>query len=298
LLSFPVTHFANDYSFDERAYRKNIQWLDSFPVAGLFAAGGTGEYFTLQNNEVLQVVRAAVQSVAADTPVIAPAGRSVHDAIELAHGAEEVGADGLLLLPPYLTESSQEGLYSYVTAVAKSTKLDIVIYGRANAVYSPETVARLADELPNLIGYKDGVGDIDLMTRIFSQVGPRLLYVGGLPTAELFALPYLELGVTTYSSALFNFLPQFALDFYAAVRAHDTAKVYAALREFILPYTEIRDRQRGYAVSIVKAGMKSIGRGAGPVRPPLIDLNADEQQQLDALIAKAVPGMSALLSQV
>jgi 5-dehydro-4-deoxyglucarate dehydratase len=291
LLSFPVTHFTPDYSFDETGYREHVAWLDSFPVAGLFAAGGTGEFFSLTNAEVLQVLRATVESTSAETPVLAPAGRNIRDAIELARGAEEAGADGILLLPPYLTEASQEGLYEYVKAVARSTSLGVIIYSRANAVYKAETVARLADELPNLIGYKDGVGDIELMTRVFTRMGGRLLYIGGLPTAETFALPYLELGVSTYSSAMFNFVPQFAVDFYRAVRARDHETVYGALRDFVLPYIAIRDNQPGYGVSIVKAGLESIGRSAGPVRPPLTNLTIGEQAQLDALISGVTAGI-------
>jgi 5-dehydro-4-deoxyglucarate dehydratase len=291
LLSFPVTHFDEDLAFDEGRYRAHVQWLDSFPIAGLCAAGGTGEFFALTIDEVLQVVRATVASTGAETPVLAPAGRSIGDAIALARGAEEAGADGILLFPPYLTEAGQEGLYRYVKAVAESTTLGVTVYSRANAIYSPATIERLADELPNLIGYKDGVGDIELMTRVYASLGERLLYIGGLPTAETFALPYLELGVTTYSSAIFNFVPQFALDFYAAVRAQDREAVYSGLREFVLPYTRIRDRQRGYAVSIVKAGLTAVGRGAGPVRPPLTDLTASEQAELDALVATAARGL-------
>jgi 5-dehydro-4-deoxyglucarate dehydratase len=135
------------------------------------------------------------------------------------------------------------------------------------------------------VGFKDGVGDIERMTRIYARMGDRLTYIGGLPTAETFALPYLEMGVTTYSSAIFNFLPNFALDFYAAVRRRDHAAVFARLREFVLPYIEIRNRRKGYAVSIVKAGMNAIGRPAGPVRPPLIDLTAAELEELSRLIA-------------
>ena len=95
------------------------------------------------------------------------------------------------------------------------------------------------------------------MTRISNRLGDRLTYVGGLPTAETFALPYLEMGVTTYSSAIFNFLPQFAMGFYAAVRRRDHDAVAAGLRDFVFPYLDIRDRRKGYAVSIVKAGRSS-----------------------------------------
>ena len=106
-----------------------------------------------------------------------------------------------------------------------------------------------------------------------------------MPTAETFALPYLEMGVTTYSSAIFNFLPQFAQEFYAAVRRRDHDGVSRELREFVLPYIDIRNRRKGYAVSIVKAGMSAIGRPAGPVRTPLIDLDQTELDELTRLIA-------------
>lgn len=123
------------------------------------------------------------------------------------------------------------------------------------------------------------------MARIYARLGDRLTYIGGLPTAETFALPYLELGVTTYSSAIFNFLPRFALDFYAAVRRRDHAAVFAGLREFIFPLVQIRNRRKGYAVSIVKAGMKAIGRPAGPVRSPLTELTEAEFHELTKLVA-------------
>ncbi|MFE1446179.1 5-dehydro-4-deoxyglucarate dehydratase [Streptomyces olivaceoviridis] len=285
LLSFPVTHFRDDLSFDEDAYRENIIRLAKYDVGGLFAAGGTGEFFSLTPTEVERVVTAAADSAPDDTPILAPAGYGTTTATEFAAAAERAGADGILLFPPYLTEAGQEGLARHVEAVCRSTSLGVVVYSRANAVYSADTIARLAETCPNLIGYKDGVGDIDTMTRVYTRLGERLTYIGGLPTAETFALPYLELGVTTYSSAIFNFLPAFALGFYTAVRERRHDAVLRMLTDFVLPYTEIRNRQPGYAVSIVKAGMTATGHSAGPVRPPLTDLSAPELDELTRLIA-------------
>jgi 5-dehydro-4-deoxyglucarate dehydratase len=124
------------------------------------------------------------------------------------------------------------------------------------------------------------------MTRVYSRLGDRLTYVGGLPTAETFALPYLDMGVTTYSSAVFNFVPDFATNFYAAVRRRDHQTIHAGLGDFILPLIAIRNRKKGCAVSIIKAGMKVIGRDSGPVRPPLTDLTETEMPELAALVAK------------
>ena len=286
LLSFPVTHFADDLSFDESAYRANIGWLAQHPAAGLFAAGGTGEFFSLRLDEVEQVVAAAVKETDDDLPVIAPAGYGTAIAVDLTKAADRAGADGILLLPHYLSEAGPHGLEDHVRAVCRATELGVIIYNRANARYDADTVERLATDCPNLIGFKDGVGDIEQMTRIYSRLGDRLLYVGGLPTAEMYALPYLSLGLTTYSSAIFNFLPQWSLDFYAALRRNDTAHVFQALNDFVIPYCDLRNRTQGYAVSIIKAGMKVIGRPAGPVRPPLTDLHEAEVAELADLIAK------------
>jgi len=284
LLSFPVTHFDGQVAFDEESYRQHLSWLLGHGAAGLFAAGGTGEFFSLTLAEVDRVVTAAVQQSAGRIPVIAPSGYGTAMACALAQSAEEAGADGLLLLPPYLTECDNSGIGDHVEAVCKSTRLGVIFYSRANARLDDTTLARVADRCPNLVGFKDGVGDIEMMTRIYSRLGDRLTYVGGLPTAETFALPYLELGVTTYSSAIFNFLPQWALEFYNAVRARDRVKVYRELQDFVLPYIALRDRKKGYAVSIVKAGLRAIGRPAGPVRTPLTDLTEEETAILTRLI--------------
>ncbi len=286
LLSFPVTHFDADLQFDEARYREHLAWQAGFDVAGLFAAGGTGEGFSLTPAEIERVVRVAVDEVADRVPVLAPATGGTAVSVAQAQAAQEAGASGILLFPPYLTEASQQGLVEHISAVCRATDLGVIVYSRANAVLVDATVAEVADRNPNLIGLKDGVGDIEQMTRTYARVGDRLIYVGGLPTAETFALPLLQLGVSTYSSALYNFLPEFALRFYAAVRAQDRAAVYGMLNDFVLPYLDIRDRANGYAVSIVKAGLTAIGRNGGPVRPPLTNLTQSELADLTALIEK------------
>ncbi|MQY19093.1 5-dehydro-4-deoxyglucarate dehydratase [Nocardia macrotermitis] len=284
LLSFPVTHFDDELAFDEAAYREHIGWLAQYDVAGLFAAGGTGEGFSLTTPEIDRVVRAAVAETEGRVPVLAPATAGTAIAVEQARNAEAAGAQGILLLPPYLTEAGPDGLVEHVAAVCAATSLGVIFYSRANARVDDVTVARMAERCPNLVGFKDGVGNIETMTRIYARMGDRLTYIGGLPTAETFALPYIEMGVTTYSSAIFNFVPEFALEFYQAVRAHDRDEVYRRLRNFVLPYLDIRDRRAGYAVSIIKAGLTAVGRPSSRVRPPLTDLTEGELVELTELV--------------
>ena len=285
LLSFPVTHFTDSFAFNEAPYRDHIEWLLEHRPAGLFAAGGTGEFFSLTLAEFAQVVGAAVAQTGHRVPVVAGCGYGTAMAKEFAHAAETAGADGILLLPPYLMNAEQSGLAAHIESVCASTSVAVIVYNRDNAILNENTLARLCDRCPNLVGFKDGVGDIELMTRIYAKLGDRLTYVGGLPTAETFALPYLEMGVTTYSSAVFNFLPQWAQSFYAAVRRRDHDEVFKQLREFVLPYIDIRNHRKGYAVSIVKAGMRAVGRSAGPVRTPLTELDQSEMNALTRLIA-------------
>lgn len=286
-MSFPVTHFDANGRFDVGAYRIHCAGMMKHELAGLFAAGGTGEFFSLTFQEVVDVVSAAVAECAGRLPVIAGCGYGTAMAVELAQAVQAAGADGVLLLPPYLVNSSQEGLAAHIGAVCKAVSIGVIVYNRDNAIVDDGTLARLCDRHPNLVGFKDGVGDIELMTRIYTRMGDRLTYIGGLPTAETFAAPYFKLGVTTYSSAIFNFMPRWASSFYKAVLAEDQAKVLAGLRDFVMPYIALRNRGKGYAVAIVKAGMRVIGKPAGPVRPPLTDLNERELEELRALIVRA-----------
>ena len=142
LLSFPVTHFDAELRFDEARYREHLAWQAGFDVAGLFAAGGTGEGFSLSPAEVDQVVRAAVDEVGGRVPVVAPATGATVTAVTQARAAEAAGASGVLLFPPYLTEAGQRGLVEHVSAVCRATSLGVIVYSRANAVLSDMTTAR------------------------------------------------------------------------------------------------------------------------------------------------------------
>ncbi len=202
----------------------------------------------------------------------------------MAQEAERLGAKGLLLLPHYLTEASQDGVAAHVEQVCKSVKIGVVIYNRNVCRLNATLLEQLAERCPNLIGYKDGLGDIELMVSIRRRLGERLTYLGGLPTAEVYAAAYKALGVPVYSSAVFNFIPKTAMAFYRAIAAEDHATVGKLIDDFFLPYLDIRNRKAGYAVSIVKAGAKIVGYDAGPVRAPLTDLLPDEYEALAKLI--------------
>jgi 5-dehydro-4-deoxyglucarate dehydratase len=286
LLSFPITDFDAEGNFRPGTYAERLEWLAPYGATALFAAGGTGEFFSLTHDEYSQVIKTAVDTCAGKVPILAGVGGPTRAAIAFAQEAERLGAKGVLLLPHYLTEASQDGLVAHVEEVCKSVNIGVVVYNRAQCRLTADSLEQLADRCPNLIGFKDGIGDIELMVSIWRRLGDRFSYLGGLPTAEVYAAAYKALGVPVYSSAVFNFMPQLAMDFYHAIAQDDHATTNRLLDEFFLPYLAIRNRKAGYAVSIVKAGARLVGHDGGPVRAPLTDLTEEEHAMLDQLIKK------------
>ena len=289
LLSFPVTDFDAQGNFRPSSYIERLEWLAPYGASALFAAGGTGEFFSLTGDEYPAIIKTAVDTCRGKVPIIAGAGGNTRFAIACAQEAERLGAHGVLLLPHYLTEAGQEGLIAHVQAVCNSVKFGVIVYNRNVCRLTPDSLAILADRCPNLIGFKDGVGEIEAMVSIYQRMGTRFAYLGGLPTAEVYAAAYKALGTPVYSSAVFNFIPKTAMDFYHAVASDDSATQNRLLHDFFMPYLAIRNRMQGYAVSIVKAGARIVGHDAGPVRPPLTDLKPAEVEQLSALIQSLGP---------
>ena len=289
LLSFPLTDFDANLQFDAKGYAKRLEWLMPYGATVLFAAGGTGEFFSLEPQEYAQVIKVASETCKGRVPIVGGAGGGTTLAIKYAQEAERNGAQGILLLPHYLTEATQDGLVAHVEAVCKSVKIGVIVYNRAATKLAPESLLKLADRCPNLIGFKDGLGDIERIVDIRRKLGDRFVYIGGMPTHEVYANAYKALGVPTYSSAVFNFIPKTAIEFYNAYWNNDQKTVGRLLDEFFLPYLAIRNKGQGYAVSIVKAGATVVGKSAGPVRPPLSDLKPQEVEELATLIRKLGP---------
>ncbi|MEU9459873.1 MULTISPECIES: 5-dehydro-4-deoxyglucarate dehydratase [unclassified Streptomyces] len=289
-LFFPVTAYGPDGDVDLDAFRAHVRTGIDAGAAAVFACCGTGEFHALTPQEFRRVVAAAVEETAGEVPVVAGAGYGTALAIQYAKLAEEAGADGLLAMPPYLVVAGQEGLLGHYTALAAATSLETIVYQRDNAVFTPATVVALATT-PGIIGLKDGYGDLDLMQRIVSAVrtelpGGDFLYFNGLPTAELTGPAYRGIGVNLYSSAVFAFAPDIALAFYRALESGDDELTGALLDHFYRPLVELRAKGRGYAVSLVKAGVRLGGLDVGGVRTPLTEPSAAHIEELTAIVAR------------
>ena len=287
VFGFPITPFHADGSLNLDAYRGHLRWMKGQRLDAIFVCGGTGEFFNLALEEFRDAVAAAVEEIGGMLPVFAGCGYSTPIAKSFARAAQEAGADGLLLLPPYLIQPEQEGLYRHVREIAESTDRAIILYHRDNALYSVSTVSRLA-ELPNVVGFKDGHGNLEQFGRMTLELGDRLAYMNGMPTAEMTFPSFYALGCRGYSSALSNFAPHVTLKFYRAVLEGDIAVQRDILAHVIEPICRVRDLRKGYAVAYVKAAVNLLGslgpEGAGPVRAPLVDLPEEHQAQLKQVL--------------
>lgn len=292
LLFFPVTAYSPDGALALESYRAHVSAGVDAGAGVVFACCGTGEFHALTLREFRTCVSAAVTAADGRVPVVAGVGYGTAIAAEFAQQAAEAGADGLLVMPPYLVRAGQRGLRRHYTELAAATPLDLIIYQRDNAVFTPSTVAELA-RVPGIIGLKDGLGDLDLLQRTISAVeegapDAGFRYFNGLPTAELTARAYRGMGVGLYSSAAFCFVPEVAVAFHTAFTTGDDATVRRLLDGFYRPLVELRDQGEGYAVSLVKAGVRLRGHEVGPVRAPLAEPTPEHLTALADLIERGL----------
>jgi len=296
LLFFPITPYGSDGDVDLDALAAHIQRGVDAGAGGVFAACGTGEFSALDPDEYADVVRVAVQTVAGRVPVFAGAGGPVRTARRFTDLAAAAGGDGVLLLPPYLSEATGPGLEAYVRA-ATTADLPTIVYNRANARFDERSAVAVA-ALPQVIGFKDGAGDLDLMSRIVRAVrdagtNGSFHFFNGMPTAEVTQRAYRAIGVPLYSSAAFAFAPRVALAYYEALERDDQQVIEELDRAFYHPLVRLRLRGgAGYAVSLVKAGVELAGYPSGGVRPPLTDVTPEHREQLEHILAAGLAAVT------
>jgi 5-dehydro-4-deoxyglucarate dehydratase len=287
VLFFPVTPFGVDGRVSEEMLVRHVRDGMAHGPGGVFVACGTGEFPALSVDEYDQVVRGAVEEVGGAVPVIAGAGGPLGAAVRQAARAAEAGADGLLLMPPYLAQGPKDGLQAYVRAIVEAAGLPVILYQRGGIVLEPAEAVALA-RIPGVVGLKDGVGDIDRMARIVlavrQAVGPEFTFFNGLPTAELTAPAYRAIGVDLYSSAVFAFAPEIAVAFRTALTQGDGETVERLTGQFYGPLVELRSKVPGYAVSLVKAAVRMRGLDVGSVRPPLVDPAPEHLDELQRIV--------------
>ncbi|CAM5715012.1 4-hydroxy-tetrahydrodipicolinate synthase OS=Streptomyces alboniger OX=132473 GN=dapA PE=3 SV=1 [Streptomyces alboniger] len=294
VLSFPLTSFHADGSLDPDGFRAHVADRIATVPGAVFPACGTGEFFSLDEDEYRQVVTIAVEEAGGRVPVVAGVGYGWAQAARFARIAEEAGADALLVLPHYLVAAPQDGLVAQLEQIAARTRLPLIAYQRGQVAFGVEAFRRVS-QIPGVIGLKDGHSDLDRLQRLTLTAPEDFLFFNGAATAEIQARAYATVGVPAYSSAVHAFAPEIANAFFTALRDGDDGTVDKLLREFYVPLVELRDRVPGYAVSLVKAAARLRGCPVGPVRAPLTDPSAADLSDLELLLTTGLDLVGAAL---
>jgi 5-dehydro-4-deoxyglucarate dehydratase len=284
VMAFPVTPFKPDLTLDTEGLGGNVAWLKTTGVSVIAPATGTGEFFSLTMDEFMEVVETVVVEVNGDLPVVVGTGHGAGIAVEFAMAAQEMGADGILILPSHLINPEQEGLALYVAQITQAVDIGVILYNRSNAAYSEETLEKLL-VLENIVGFMDGSDDLDHFSMLRRHFGDHLAWLNGMPTAEMTAPAYFAAGAAGYGSAISNFVPKRTLELCSAYYAEEMQKVWDLTDRLVKPICDIRDRRRGYEVSLIKAGLELIGRAGGPVRPPLVNLDEHSREDLRRVLS-------------
>ncbi len=286
VLFFPVTPFDVAGEFNEEAFKQHVELGLKHRPAAVFAACGAGELHALSLREHAAIARVSVRAVAGRLPVYLGAGGPLPTAVSMCEAAAKAGADGVLLLPPYLVSAPQAGLVAYLMQVAESSPIPVIAYARGNARLTVASAVELSRH-DNIIGLKDGIGDMELMLRIKVAIRKQrssFIFLNGMPTAELSAAAFRGLDIPTYSSGVFCFAPEIAGAFWRALEQGDDRLRDRLLETFYVPFAGLRDEAPGFAVSLLKAGVTARGLPVGAVRAPLVDPNPDQIRRLMALI--------------
>ncbi len=282
VLAFAPTPFVDGtLELDLSGFTRNLEFMAAGGIHAVAVAGFVGEFSALSADEYRKVVATARHALGPEALVVAGVGYGSELAIEYAAAAEAAGADCAMLLPPYLVEPTEDGMVAHVGRVSAATKVGVMVHSMPGFAFSPRLVERMAD-IPNVVAYKDELGDVRGFGEIVERVGDRLVYVNG--RAEPVMGYYASAGANVLATAIGNFDPPLALAAHAAASHLDFDELRRVLAPRATPWYRLRERNRGYLISVSKASMSLMGLAGGVVRPPLSDLRPEVQAELRTLM--------------
>ncbi|MBO0602582.1 5-dehydro-4-deoxyglucarate dehydratase [Sporosarcina sp. E16_3] len=288
ILGFPVAPMDAEGKLDLHGLGKNIEFLVENGLSSVFVACGAGELHAISNEEYRLMVEVAVEKTKGKVPLYTGVGGNIAHALEQANISKELGAEGYLILPPYLIDPSQDGIYNYLSTIIESTDLNAIVYQRDNCILESQTLQKLC-ELPQLVGYKDGVGNMELNVEFTHLIGDRLEWINGMPLAEVTMAAYVNLGFTSYSSAISNYIPHISAKYYEALLSGNKEVLNELYENVIFPIHRIRKQKKGYAVSLIKAGMQIVGLPITTnVRAPIAPVEEEHYEELKVIIENAL----------
>lgn len=281
-----VTPFRANGDFDEPAYRALVEWHIGQGSSALVPCGTTGEAATMSAAEHFDVVRVCADEARGRVPVIAGAGSNdTRVAIENIKAAKEAGADAALMVPPYYNRPNQEGIFQHFQAVASACDLPIVLYnvpGRTVTDMAAETVVRIANDLPSVIGIKDATGQLQRVSAHRLALGDGFCQLSGNDET---ALAFNAMGGVGCISVSANVAPRLCADFQAAWAQGDVATA-RTLHERLFPlhlalFTDASPGPVKYAMSKIRPDFPTA------LRLPMTWPGEASRRAVDAALAHA-----------
>ena len=279
-----ATPFTADHRLDEARVGELIDSYIRAGVHGISVAGSQGEFFALERDEHIRLLELSMRAIDGRVPLYAgTGGATTRDAIALTQAAEALGADLALVITPYFVQPTQDELVAHYTAVARATKLPVMLYNnppRTSVNVLPATLARCMQAADNIVGMKDSGGDLtQSIEYLLTTPRPALLFSG----RDTIALSMMFHGAQGTISPAANVFPELMVRMYDALRAgrHDEAlrvsNIFAPLRAAWA---------WGSFPVVIKEAMTLAGRSAGPTRPPVAGLSEKVRTDLQAVVER------------
>lgn len=286
-----VTPFKDDYSLDEDGIRRLTNFLIKGGVQVLQPCGSTGEFWSLTPEEHKKVIKIVVDEADGRIPVVPGTAHSgTKLAVVFSKYAEEVGADGVMIVPPYYHIPTLDGIYEHYKTVAEAIKIGIVIYNNpftSKITIREELMEKLAT-IPNVVAVKDTTADMQLSLRLLRRFGDRLTFSMG--SGESLAAGYYLAGGKGHVSSFANFAPTLPVAMYTAAKDRDWEKV-KELDTKMAPFFELRQKlsnkhQGTVYITLTKEACRMLELPGFPPRKPLLPLEKNERQELRTVLAK------------
>jgi 4-hydroxy-tetrahydrodipicolinate synthase len=278
-----VTPFDRSGGIDEPALRSLVRSHLRAGTAGLVPCGSTGEAATLSHEEYRRVIELTLEQSRGLLPVIAGIGtNATAKAVEMAREAESLGVDALLVLSPYYNKPTQEGLYQHFRAVARNTRLPVIVYnipGRTAVNILPKTLLRLAADCSNVVAVKEASGDIDQVSEILAGAPKGFAVLSG---DDSLTVPMMAVGATGVISVAANVAPHQIAAMCAAALAGDFKKA-RGLHLKLFPFVKALFVETNPIP--VKAALEMMGLCGGKPRLPLTTLTSANRPLLRRQLA-------------
>ena len=283
LLTAMVTPFNADGSVNYKNGADLAEWLIEHGSGGLVVCGSTGEAATMTLEERLELFRVVLERVNKRVPVVVGAGSNcTADTVKMVKLAEEAGVDGVLIVGPYYNKPTQEGFYQHFAAVAKATKLPIIVYnvpGRTGSNIAPATVARLAADFKNIVAIKEAAGNVGQVNELFTVLPEDFTIYSG---DDIEILPFMSVGATGLISVLSNCGGEMLQDI---MQAYEDGRVKEAARlnTKMVPLAKAMFMETN-PIPVKAATTMVTGIDCGDPRLPLTPLGAEHKEQLAAML--------------